>query len=296
MSTTDPLNNNLQESRVIRDVMNRIQSELQQAGIEPVLETRRMLMEVLHCTPLDLFMRQQEELDEVTYRRLSAIVKRRTHHEPLQYIFGTTGFMGFDFFCREGTLIPRFDTENLVTDALGLMENRDRIKVLDLCTGSGCIGISFQLLREKKGHGEDLVICSDISDTCLELARKNAEALHARVRILKSDLFSEIADSDFDLIISNPPYIPTEDVEDLMPEVRDYEPVLALDGKQDGLYFYRRILNEISDHVKPGGWVDFEIGSDQAEPVSDLMKAHGLREIAVKKDLQGLDRVIHGRI
>ena len=214
-------------------------------------------------------------------------INMRLRHVPLQHIIGHTGFMGLDFKVSRDVLIPRQDTETLVETVLE-REKDPAISILDLCTGSGCIAVSL-----KKLGGYSQVAASDLSDKAIGLAMRNASINDAEIRLIKSDLFKDIEGS-FDVIVSNPPYIPTEEIETLSPEVRDHDPRLALDGGSDGLDIYRRIVSECGDVLNTGGRLYMEIGFDQAAAVGGLMEKAGFRDIEVVKDLAGKDRVIFG--
>ena len=214
-------------------------------------------------------------------------INMRLRHVPLQHIIGHTGFMGLDFKVSRDVLIPRQDTETLVETVLD-REKDPAISILDLCTGSGCIAVSL-----KKLGGYSQVAASDLSDKAIGLAMRNASINDTEIRLIKSDLFKDI-DGRFDVIVSNPPYIPTEEIETLSPEVRDHDPRLALDGGSDGLDIYRRIVSECGDVLNTGGRLYMEIGFDQAVAVGALMKEADFRDIEVIKDLAGKDRVIFG--
>ena len=204
----------------------------------------------------------------------------------MQYLTGSTEFMGLPFFVNESVLIPRQDTEVLVETALAMMKPECRL--LDMCTGSGCILLSLAKLGTvAEGIGVD------ISEGALKVAERNRENLGLpQVRLVHSNLFESV-EGVFDMIVSNPPYIPTEDIEDLMREVRDHEPHLALDGSKDGLLFYRKLAEESGRYLVPGGSLLFEIGYDQGGAVSQLLDQAGFKDIHVKKDLAGLDRVVY---
>jgi release factor glutamine methyltransferase len=194
--------------------------------------------------------------------------------------------MGLNFKVSNEVLIPRQDTEILVQEVLKASNGKT---VLDMCTGSGCIIISLDKLGNiKSGTGVD------ISVSALKIANENNTRLEANVQFMQSNLFEQVQ-GKYDIIVSNPPYIPTSDIETLMEEVKDHEPSIALDGKEDGLYFYRRILSEVADYINPGGFIFFEIGCDQGVAVSLLLKEKGFRDIRIIKDLAGLDRVVTGR-
>lgn len=233
------------------------------------------------------FLIQKEEAvtGESAYRM--AIEKRR-RRVPLQHITGCQEFMGLSFQVNEHVLIPRQDTEVLVELMIKLLPKQAR--VLDMCTGSGCIGISLAKLREAK------VTAVDASGDAIVTAQKNAEALgcEARLTFYESDLFSAVPKEEYDAVVSNPPYIPSRVIAELEPEVRDFEPVMALDGKEDGLYFYRRIVNDSREYLKNGGILCFETGHDQRKAVGRLLKEAGFSGIQSLKDLAGLDRVIYG--
>ncbi len=232
-------------------------------------------------------LHREEEISEKEALAYEELLKIRAKRIPLQQITGEQEFMGFPFLVNEHVLIPRQDTEVLVEEGMNYAVAGNR--VLDLCTGSGCILISLmKLVPGLTGVGVD------ISPKALEVAEKNAKALGIEAVFLKSDLF-EAVEGTFDLILSNPPYIPTEVLKDLMEEVRDYEPVGALDGKEDGLFFYRKIVRESLEFLRPGGRLLFEIGFDQGEAVTALMEQAGFTEIRILKDLSGRNRVVEGR-
>ena len=214
------------------------------------------------------------------------VLNIRAGHMPLQYITGEQEFMGLRFLVDRDVLIPRWDTEILVEEALKRI--KPQMEVLDLCTGSGCIIISIL-----KKEPSILATASDVSGQALRIAQKNAALNGVSVNLIESDLFCNIA-RKFDMIVSNPPYIKTEEIEKLMPEVREYEPRKALDGSADGLFFYRNIILEGKRFLKPAGYLVFEIGSDQGEEVCALMREAGYNKIEIVKDLAGHNRVVIG--
>lgn len=234
------------------------------------------------------FLHMRETSDSDVEENYQKLLRLRGEHKPLQQITGKAYFMGLEFTVNEHVLIPRQDTEILVEEALKRMSENARI--LDLCTGSGCILLSL-LYNKNKAKG----IGIDISDEALKVAKRNSSDLYIDAEFVKSDLL-EKAEGTFDLIVSNPPYIPAKVIEGLMEEVRDYEPHLALDGGEDGLDFYRRIVTEAGAHLNPGGWLIMEIGQEQGEDVSQMLSHAGYEEIAVVPDLAGLDRVVLGRM
>lgn len=229
--------------------------------------------------PEETISPEQEE----QYRETLA---RRAQRVPLQQITGEQEFMGLSFLVNEHVLIPRQDTEILVEETAKFLQ--DGMRYLDLCTGSGCILLSLKTLRPgAEGEGADL------SPEALKVAGKNRERLGLEARLTESDLFDKI-EGTFDVIVSNPPYIKREEIESLMDEVRLHEPYMALDGHEDGLYFYRRIATEAPGYLKKGGGLFLEIGWDQGESVSELLRQQGFSDIKVVKDLAGLDRVVEG--
>lgn len=229
-----------------------------------------------------------------------AKIKRRAGREPVQYIEGTAPFMGYEFVVNDNVLIPRMDTEVLVSEALkaAVMLCRKRlrgtkIRLLDMCTGSGCIAESMYLSLKKDGYMVQ-VTAADVSASALEVAGLNAKRLEADVEFVQGNLFENIHGC-YHMILSNPPYIRTSVIADLEPEVREHEPVLALDGTYDGLFFYREITARAKGYLEDGGYLMFEIGYDQAMEVSGLCRDNGYTDIKVIKDLAGLDRVVTAR-
>ena len=224
-------------------------------------------------------------------------LKRRAGREPVQYIEETAPFMGFDFYVNENVLIPRMDTEILVSEAIKrariMFSQRQHdvsFSILDMCTGSGCIAQSTYLLLKNEGCMVE-VDAVDISEKALEVARINASRLGAQVKLIRGNLFENV-DNKYSMILSNPPYIRTDVIADLEPEVREHEPMLALDGTADGLYFYREITDKAWEYLENNGILMYEIGYDQALEVSDMLRQKGYTDIAVIKDFAGLDRVV----
>lgn len=224
--------------------------------------------------------------------RYDAVIDRRSSHIPLQHITGQAWFYGRGFNVNSDVLVPRQDTEVLVSEALKVINAKD--SVLDMCTGSGCIIITLAL-EKKLGRA----LGADISEAALKVALGNREKLGADdVTFVKSNIFSDINVNDdelFDVIVSNPPYIATGEIETLTEEVRIHDPYIALDGLEDGLHFYREITQQSMNYIKSGGWLLYEIGCTQAHDVSDIMSEYGYSNIKVIKDLAGLDRVVMGQ-
>lgn len=271
------------------------QEKLKAAGIrEYSLDAWYLFEHVFGMGRADYFLRSQETAtaEEEALKEFQTGLSRRAEREPLQHILGTQEFMGLEFYVNHNVLIPRQDTETLVETVLSAHKNQE-ISLLDMCTGSGCIAISLAALG-KYTHVE----AADISDAALLVAEKNAEKILGlgAVKLRRSDLFSAFDPKErFDVIVSNPPYIPSAVIEGLEPEVRDFEPRLALDGTEDGLFFYRKLAEESGKFLKEDGAVYFEIGYDQGEAVKNLLSDHGFKDTKVIKDLAGKDRVVCGR-
>ena len=228
----------------------------------------------------------EEAISPEQERQYREALAQREQRIPLQQITGEQEFMGLSFLVNEYVLIPRQDTEILVEETAKFLQ--DGMRYLDLCTGSGCILLSLKTLRPgAEGEGADL------SPEALKVAGKNRERLGLEARLTESDLFDKI-EGTFDVIVSNPPYIKREEIESLMDEVRLHEPYMALDGHEDGLYFYRRIAKEAPGYLRKGGGLFLEIGWDQGESVSELLRQQGFSDVKVVKDLAGLDRVVEG--
>lgn len=265
---------------------------LQAAGIEEATLDARLLLEAVCGTDRnDLLVHGEQPVMPQAEEKYLHWIRQRAEHIPLQQLTGEQDFMGLTFSVNEHVLIPRQDTEILVEEVL--KELHDRMRILDMCTGSGCILLSLlHYSNDCEGLGVDL------SAEALEVAGQNVlkvltpeKAEHAL--FLQSDLFEKV-EGKFEIIVSNPPYIASAEVEKLMPEVRDHEPRMALDGTEDGLHFYRRIIKEAGKHLVNSGMLFFEIGYDQGQAVSELMRAGGYREVQVVQDYAGLDRVVLG--
>lgn len=260
---------------------------LQQAGIaEASLDARLLLEYVCGTDRNDMLLhgtREVEEKDVQNYRRLLA---KRADHTPLQYLTNEQEFMGLPFYVDESVLIPRQDTEILVEEIM--KDGHDGKRILEIGTGSGCIILS---LLKYSNHCQGTA--TDISEKALDTARKNAGRLGLEVELIRTDIAAGVR-GVYDIIVSNPPYIASGVIPTLMPEVKDHEPVLALDGGEDGLEYYRRILRETKELLALGGKYYFEIGYDQGEAVKTLLEEQGCRDIDIVKDYAGLDRVVYG--
>lgn len=301
-----------------REIYTEGTEHLKKAGIEEAELDARLLLEFVCGTDRNaLLVHGDREVSAEACERYLGLIRRRESHVPLQHLTGEQDFMGLTFIVNNNVLVPRQDTEVLVEEVMKQLH--DGMRILDLCTGSGCILLSLlHYSNDCEGTGVDL------SERALAAAEENYERLRAarpemKARFLQGDLFSALASeteketdertaaddgkSDkgtnclgepFDMIVSNPPYIKTDVIHTLMPEVREHEPMMALDGGADGLSFYRRIAEEAGKYLCGGGMLFFEIGCEQAEDVCAIMERAGFREIEVVKDFAGLDRVVYG--
>ncbi|MCI9634793.1 MAG: peptide chain release factor N(5)-glutamine methyltransferase [Hungatella sp.] len=295
----------------LHQLLNEGTRKLERAGDgEAALDARRLLLEAFRLDMVHFLMNRMESLEETRaveeaaadYRQM---IDKRCRRIPLQHILGTQDFMGFTFKVDRRVLIPRQDTETLVETVLE--EQKDPAKkVLDLCTGSGCIAISLMAMG-----GYDHVTATDLSGEALKVAAANGEQILGaghKIQWRQGDLFQALSGEErylsdqgprkagYDIIVSNPPYIPTETIRGLEPEVRDHEPVMALDGDLDGLRFYKSIAGEAGKWLRPGGSIYLEIGHDQARAVTDLLREGGFVNIRVIKDAPGKDRVVRGDV
>lgn len=260
---------------------------LTEAGIaEAGLEARLLLEHVCGTGRNDLLVHGDRLVEDVQCSSYEQLLTGRADRIPLQYLTGCQEFMGLNFAADRHVLIPRQDTEILVEEAMRYLH--DGMDILDLCTGSGCILLS--LLHYSNGCSG---VGTDLSGEALAVAERNGQRLGGNYRFIQGDLFEHV-DGLFDMIVSNPPYIPTGEIGGLMEEVRVHEPLMALDGKEDGLYFYRKIAAQAGRYLRGGGYLFFEIGCEQAKDVKNIMEGEGFREITVVRDFAGLDRVVYG--
>ena len=274
---------------------------LMNAGIEEARLDAWLLLEyTADISRAWYYAHPEAEVNEEIVSEYLSLCQKRAEHIPLQHLTHQACFMGYDFYVDERVLVPRQDTEVLAEEALQQLRNMRNPRILDMCTGSGCLLLSLLMeLPDATGTGVDI---SEAALAVAERNRKNLE-LEKRAVLVQSDTFSGDyfqknsgnISLEYDMLISNPPYIPTEDIGKLMEEVRFHDPVLALDGREDGLYFYRRITEQAGKYLKPGGWLMYEIGCEQGVDVSAIMQGEGFTEVAVKKDLAGLDRVVIGK-
>ena len=321
--------NSVREFKIWADVLNYGKKILKNAGIvEADLDAWYLFEQIFGISRAQYFMCARENIAGSTAQKMAAqeqtgnsleskkaldcvelwlkeklsayenTLEKRASRIPLQQILGQQEFMGLTFFVNEHVLIPRQDTETLVE--LVLNEQKDKnVSILDMCTGSGCIAVSL-----KKLGGYACVEGADISEEALKVAKRNSEEIlensdvnSSRTGVIfrRSDMFSAFPETErFNVIVSNPPYIPSAVIEELEPEVRDHEPRGALDGTADGLCFYRILAEECAKHLTPGGYVYFEIGYDQGAAVKELLDIHGFKDTRVIQDLTGKDRVVSG--
>ncbi|CUO46055.1 MULTISPECIES: peptide chain release factor N(5)-glutamine methyltransferase [Clostridium] len=269
---------------------------LKEANIDTyILDTQLLLGKVLGKDKLHLITNKEEEVSKFKEREFYSLIEKRKNKMPISYILKTTEFMGLDLHVEEGVLIPRGDTEILVEETLKFMDEDKEYEVCDLCCGSGAIGISIAHFRENTKV--DLIDYYDVPE---KVTKRNIvkQKLSNRAKFIKSDLLNEVINQQkkYDILVSNPPYIKEEVIDTLMEDVKDYEPHTALSGGNDGLDFYRRIVDDSDKILKENGILAFEIGHDQGEEVSNLMIEKGYKNVRVVKDLAGLDRVVIGNI
>ncbi|RII29782.1 MAG: peptide chain release factor N(5)-glutamine methyltransferase [Geobacter sp.] len=253
------------------------------------LEAEWMLCEATGLDRVGLYLSFEKPLNEDELTAYRAMVTRRARHEPLQYILGSQEFCGLEFEVTPEVLIPRYDTETLVMEAVARMPASRNI--LDIGVGSGCIAVALA-----KQLPNAMVTGTDISEPALAIARRNALKNGVDIEFLSGSMLGPVGGRRFDLIVSNPPYIPTADIGGLQPEVRDFEPRGALDGGPDGLDAYRMLVPVVPDYLNPGGWLLVEIGIGQAGSVMELFKANGFTELFTARDPAGIERVVGGSI
>ena len=289
---------------------------LKEAGVpDAQIDAWLLLQHVTGVSRAHFYAHAEETIAEETSQEYREMIRRRAGRIPLQHITGTAWFMGEEYEVDQSVLIPRPDTETLCEAAIGFLKNRKAPLVLDLCTGSGCILISLLLfLPSAAGVGTDL------SEAALKTAKKNAKraGVTDRAEFRQGDLFEALKTAEsvagaegvlrtdnvpgaddagmtlFDAVVSNPPYIPTAEIDTLMDEVRLHDPLMALDGGEDGLDFYRKITEEAEKHLKKGGALFLETGKGQGAAVSRMMRDRGFQKIKIINDLSGADRVVMG--
>ena len=278
----------------IRELFNTYMEELSHISDTPKLDIEILLSKALgDVDRLYIHLNLHKELTKEQLDSFNKMIQDRLKGRPIAYIVNNREFMGLDFYVEEGVLIPRPDTEPLVEEVIELVKGKENLKIVDIGTGSGAITVSLA-----KYIKDCQVYSLDISDKALSIGLKNAisNEVEDKINFIKSNIFSGIEDRGLklDVIVSNPPYIRRADIETLHTQVKDYEPYIALEGGEDGLNFYRDITRESVKYLKDKGILAFEVGHDQAEDVSEILKHNGYTNIYTKKDLQGIDRVVIG--
>lgn len=278
----------------IREIFNTYMEELSHISDTPKLDIEILLSKALgDVDRLYIHLNLHKELTKEQLDSFNKMIQDRLKGRPIAYIVNNREFMGLDFYVEEGVLIPRPDTEPLVEEVIELVKGKENLKIVDIGTGSGAITVSLA-----KYIKDCQVYSLDISDKALSIGLKNAisNEVENKINFIKSNIFSGIEDKglELDVIVSNPPYIRRADIETLHTQVKDYEPYIALEGGEDGLNFYRDITRESVKYLKDKGILAFEVGHDQAEDVSEILKHNGYTNIYTKKDLQGIDRVVIG--
>lgn len=270
-----------------RELLRKAGEVLKQHGIaDAELDAWYLLAHVFGINRVDYLLNADNTVLESGINQYNQLVERRASHIPLQHLTGTQEFMGLEFEVNEDVLIPRQDTEILVEEVLKVCEGR---RVLDMCTGSGCIIVSLAKFGKISN-----AVGVDVSTKALKVASKNSRKHKVNIEFIHSDLFGKV-EGVYDIIVSNPPYIPTEEIERLMPEVKIHEPLTALDGSKDGLVFYKRITASLDRYLIKGGFIFYEIGYNQGEEVKNILQEAGYVDVTIKKDLSGLDRVVFGK-
>lgn len=275
---------------IYSDIYKNASIRLKQAGVPEYQLDARLLLEYACGTDYNtLLVHGDRTVSPEEEKKYNELIEKRASRVPLAYIVGYQEFMGLTFDVNENVLVPNQDTETLAEEAL--RELSDGMRFMDLCTGSGCVALSILNYTN-----DTSCVMTDISDKAIEVATGNRDRLgfSDRAEIVKTDLFPQDDDKKFDMIVSNPPYIRTDVIATLPPEVGKGEPYIALDGGQDGLIFYRRIIENAPKWLYTSGWLMMEIGYDQGDAVAGLMKDGGFHEVEVIKDLGGNDRVVRG--
>lgn len=282
--------------QTIQELLSEGIKSLKEAGIESyILEAQLLLGKVINKDRLFIMVNKDYKVSDEEKRQYLKLIDIRKKRMPIKYILGTCEFMGIPFKIKEGVLIPRPDTEILVEKSIETIKKNNYKNITDVCCGSGIIGISIASFIDNVN-----IDCFDIEDIPLEVSKENIKLnnLEEKVKVFKSNLLEDAIKSSkkYDMIVSNPPYIKKREIKNLMEDVKNYEPHIALDGGEDGLYFYKEILKQSKSLLNPGGAIAFEIGYDQKEEVSCILESNEFINIECYKDLAGLDRVIIGML
>jgi len=288
------------------ELLRTAKESLERSSIEDAAREAETI--IAHCLKTDraTLYRDNPQIPEDLATEIDSLVKRRATREPLQYIFGYMEFLGLKIKVGQGVLIPRPETELLAEEAIKTVKRKllglrkisphtsrfTSLRFLDLCTGSGCLALSLaKELPDREVYG------TDTSDSAIEYAHENAELnMIKNVTFLEGSLFKPVKELTFDLIVSNPPYIRSNDIKDLQPEIKDWEPQDALDGGADGLDYYRLIIPAVKNHLNEGGYLMLELGINQADAVKDMAENAGLKDITLIKDYAGIDRILVTKI
>ncbi len=274
----------------IREAIVRAAEMLEAASVpDPRIDAELMLSHVTGLDRMALRLGMANELTKEQEQRMASLLLSRAKRQPLQYLTGEQYFYGLRFEVNESVLIPRPETEELCQWGISFLQRMEKPQALDLCTGSGAIAVTLQ-----QQCPTAQVTASDLSEKALATARRNAAQNGVQVRFLQGDLWEAVEGMAFDLILSNPPYIPSADCELLQAEVM-HEPRMALDGGQDGLDFYRRIARGAADHLRPGGMIAVELGIGEAQAVAKLFEEAGLTDVEIRKDIDGIQRMVGAR-
>ncbi len=277
----------------IFEAYNDIKKQLKNAGIDDdIFEAKQIIKYITGYSNEQILSNYTEKLSDFQMLNLNTVMKQRLSRYPLQYILGHWDFYGREFKVGKGVLVPRQDTETVMDVCLDIIKENDKAQVLDLCAGTGCIGISIAAERKNA----EVTLAEKYEDALKYLTENAQNNAPQNTRVLSGDVFEGVGnDKKYDLIVSNPPYISADDMENLQPEVR-FEPDTALYGGEDGLMFYRAIASNYRDALKKGGTLVFEIGYNQGESVSEILKAVGFKNVTVKKDYGENDRVVFGTL
>lgn len=280
----------------INEALNHAYKELNNKVATPLLDAKVFLCHILGVDKLYLIVNKDRVLSDNEYNEYNKLIQNRLLGIPVQYLVKNQEFMGLDFYVEEGVLIPRPDTEILIEKILKSIDNSKEYKIVDIGTGSGAITVSLAKYI-KNSH----IYSVDISKRALEIGKKNAmsHGVLSQIDFLQGSIYDPIdslgLEGKIDIIVSNPPYIPTKDIENLQIEVAKYEPKLALDGGHDGLKFYRKIIDKAPQYLKDNGILALEVGHDQAKEIVSLMKEkESYDNIEITKDLSGIERVVSG--
>ena len=273
----------------IKEVLKDQVEKLNRYHIEDaILKVQILLQHSLGVSHEYLTIHYEDKIEKHVLRELQLYIHQLINGRPIQYIVNAQNFYGYHFYVDENVLIPQPDTEILVEEVIGIGQKKDKsLKILDICTGSGAIAISI------RKNLACTMYASDISESALEVARKNAVMNHAEISLMASDMFEKV-DGKFDIIVSNPPYIETSTLENLSEEVKN-EPRIALDGGEDGLTFYRILIDEAREHLEKDGMLAVEIGFNQKEKVMRMFEEAGFCEVNSKKYFGGNDRIVVGK-